>query len=211
MNSRARATSPPSQSTHVLDSPWPEFLDLLDADPQRALEGFHVFAWKLLVARPPAVLRSLERADREDRIADLVVSCCDDDFRKLRKYRNVGKPFSAWLTTVFVHQLLTWFRARRPTGELTDIPVEYEPPATLSTRVTECVIRCLGQLTEKCRTYLACVADGMKPREIALLLRLPEGDNKRVSDDLRHCMRRLRELLLAEGVKPEELFEKSTA
>jgi hypothetical protein len=45
----------------------------------------------------------------------------------------------------------------------------------------------------------------MKPREIAQLLMLPEGGNKQVSDDLRHCMGRLRELLLAEGVRPEEV------
>jgi len=195
-----------TQSVHELDSPWPDFLSLLDEDPRRALEGLHVYVWKLFEARPPAILRKLDLSEREDRIADLVLSCYRDDFRRLRTYRNVGKPFAAWLTTVLVRQVLTWVRSQKPANELTDsIGAEEATPLGLSGRVTESLRRCLGRMTEKCQLYLACLADGMKPREIAVLLRLPEGDNKRISDDLRHCLRRLREMLLAEGVNADEV------
>jgi RNA polymerase sigma factor (sigma-70 family) len=196
-----------TQPVFDLDSPWPEFLDFLDSDPRHALEGLHTFAWKLSEARPPAIMRRLDPADRQDLISDLVLSCCSDDFRKLRRYQNVGKPFAAWLTTVFVRQVLDWLRRQRRTEELPDEfgAVEGDPPPGPTDRVVDCLHRCLGRMTEKCRLYLACAADGMKPREIALLLNLPEGENKRVSDDLRHCMRKLREMLLAEGVDPEEM------
>jgi len=199
---------PRTQPVHELDSPWPVFLDLLDSDPRRALEGLHVFAWKLSEARPPSVLRRLPLVDRQDRVADLVLSCCQDNFRKLRSYRNVGKPFAAWLATVITHQVLDWLKSQRPLDELTDLVAapHADPPAMLSARVTESLHKCLGCMSEKCRIYLACTADGMKPRDIALLLRLPEHENKRVSDDLRHCMKRLRALLIAQGVDPEEVL-----
>jgi|SRR5712671_392744 len=196
-----------TQPAQDLDSPWPAFLDLLDLDPRRALEELHTFAWKLSEARPPAVLRSLDLADRQDRIADLVLSCFQDDFRRLRKYQNVGKPFAAWLSTVLMRQVVSWLRSRRPVDELTDAVGAFEGdhPLGLTGRVVDCLNRCLGRMTEKCQLYLTCAADGMKPREIVLLLGLPDGENKRVSDDLRHCMRRLREMLLAEGLDPEEV------
>lgn len=192
---------------HDLDSSWPAFLDLFDAEPRHALEGLHTFAWKLFLVRPPAVLRRLELADREDRIADVVLSCCKDDFRKLRKYQDVGKPFAAWLSTVLVRQVLDWLKSKRPTDELTDAmgATEDDPSVGLSDGITDCLRRCLGRMSDKCQKYLSFTAEGMKPREIALLLRLPEGDNKRVSDDLRHCMKKLREALLDEGVVPEEV------
>ncbi len=192
---------------HDLDAPWPAFLDLLDEDPRRALEGFHVFAWKLSESRPPAILRSLDSADQQDRIAELVLSCSRDEFRKLRRYQNVGKPFAAWLTTVLDRQVRDWLRRQRPVDDLTENLNAWDAASSpeLPNRVIECLNRCMDRMSPKCRLYLVCFADGMKPKEIALLLKLPEGDNKRVSDDLRHCIRRLRDLLTEAGVRPEEV------
>lgn len=192
---------------HEIDAPWPHFLELLDTDPRRALEGLHVFAWKLFESRPPAIMRKLDPAERQDRIADLVLSCCRDDFRKIRSYRDVGKPFSAWLGIVLCRQVLDWMRTQRPVIELRDAigAIEPAPQPGISDRVLGCLNRCLGQMTEKCRLYLACFAEGMKPKEVALLLRLPPGDNKRVSDDLRHCLNRLRAMLVSEGIDLEEV------
>jgi RNA polymerase sigma factor (sigma-70 family) len=196
-----------AQSVHDLDSPWPGFLDLLDKDPRSALEGLHTYSWKLFEARPPAILRRLDTADREDRIADLVLGCCQDNFCKLRKYQNIGKPFAAWLSTVLVRQVFDWLRSQRSVEELTDAvgATEDEPPMALSDGIVECLNRCLGRLPDKCQKYLTYAAEGMKPREIAALLRLPKGENKSVSDDLRYCMKKLREDLLKEGVLPDEV------
>jgi RNA polymerase sigma factor (sigma-70 family) len=196
-----------AKPVHELDSPWPAFLDFLDRDPRHALEGLHTFAWKLSYARPPAILRSLDPADQQDRISDLVLSCCQNDFRKLRKYHNVGRPFAAWLMVVLDRQVRDWLRSRRPTNELDEnLATPSEPPSIgLSARIVRCLNQNLARMSEKCRLYLACLADGMKPREIALLLQMPEGGNKRVSDDLRQCMHRLREMLIADGVTPDEI------
>lgn len=197
-----------TRAIHDLDAPWPGFLDLIDRDPTRALEGLHTFAWKLFQVRQPATLRTLPEHDREDRIANLVLSCCQDDFRKLRQYRNVGKPFAAWLTVVLARQVSDWRRAHRPWDELPDsLPHPGSgPDRMLSPRVVECLHRCLALLSKKCQNYLACLADGMRPREIVLLYHLPKEDNARVSDDLRHCARRLREMLLQEGIDPEQVL-----
>ena len=192
---------------HDLDSPWPAFLDLLDSDPRAALDGFHRYSWKLFQIRPPSVLSRLDSQDRDDLIADLVLSCCQDDFRKLRKYQNVGKPFAAWLSTVLVRQVLDWFKRQRPTDEFTDdAHAMDEQPFPVSPKLAECLNQCLSRMSEKCQAYLSFSAHGLKPSEIAVLLHLPEGDNKRVSDDLRHCMKRLREELLKAGMRPLEVI-----
>ena len=196
-----------STAVHDLDTPWPGFLDYIDREPRKALEGLHVFAWKLFETRPPSILRGLDRSDRQDRIADLVYSCARDGFRKLRTYRNAGRPFSGWLTTVLVNQVLDGLRSRRPSEELTESlggPDE-DPPVILSNWLQERLKRCFDRMSERCQLYLACLADGLRPREIAELLQLPPSDNKSISDDLRYCLRRLREMLLQEGVNPEEV------
>lgn len=191
---------------HDLDSSWPAFLGLLDSNPRAALEGFHRYTWKLFQVRPPSALSRLVSSDREDQIADLVLGCCQNDFRKLRKYRDVGKPFAAWLSTVLVHQVLDWHKKRRPTDELTDgAYLKDEHPFPVSPKLSECLHQCLTRMSEKCQAYLSFGAHGLKPSEIVVLLHLPEGDNKRVSDDLRHCLRRLREELLKAGMRPIEV------
>lgn len=197
-----------THTIHDLDSPWPGFLDLIDQDPTRALEGLHTFAWKLFQVRLPSNLRTLSEHNREDRIADLVLSCCRDDFRKLRQYKRMGKPFAAWLTVVLAHQVSDWIRKERPWEEIPEsLPHPgRSPDRILSPHVVECLHRCLAQLSKKCQRYLACLADGMRPREIVLLYQLPKEDNARVSDDLRYCASQLRELLLREGIDPEQVL-----
>jgi len=197
-----------TDEVHDLDSPRPVFLDYLDSDPQLAIEEFHTFTWKLAIARPPAVLNALNPADRQDSIADLVLSCIADNFAKLRKYADVGKPFAAWLTTVLDRQVRDKLR-RQGRSDRALAAIDPSPPSSqnpLPRGLLECLDVCLNQMSPKCRLYLACLADGMKPAEIALLLQLPDGSNKRVSDDMRHCIHRLRTLLLEAGVRPEEVL-----
>ena len=195
------------RSSHPLDEPWPAFLNRIDTDPLGALEALYTFAWKLCQARPPSILRTLDPSEQQDRISDLVVICSRDNFHKLRKYRDVGRPFAGWLATVLDRQVRDFRRQRKPAEELTEgLPAARpESGPGLSTTVLRALGRALDQMSEKCRLYLGCLADGMKPREIAELLQLPDGENTRLSDDLRHCVRRVRELLLAEGVRPEEV------
>lgn len=165
-----------------------------------------MFAWRLFAARPPTVLKRLSHADREDRIADLVLSCCEWDFRRLRKYRDIGKPFAAWLTILLVNQTLDWLRSRKPFPEILEAKraEEKDLPEPLPATIRTCIHRCLSRMGAKCQLYLACLADGMRPREIAVLVLLPE-DNKRIADDLRYCLRKLRMMLIEEGLDPGKI------
>jgi hypothetical protein len=47
-------------------------------------------------------------------------------------------------------------------------------------------------------------ADGYKPRELTRLLGWPADWNKKASDDLRECRKRLRQSLAAAGIDPGE-------
>jgi DNA-directed RNA polymerase specialized sigma24 family protein len=191
-------------TTHDLDSTWPSFLDLLDSDPGGALQGLYEFAWRLSKSRPPSILLRLDPADREERVSELVLKCYDQDFRKLRTYKDMGRPFAAWLNTVLDRQVRDWYRAEKPMEDVPDIPEPQQDGSLVLTARARAIVRgCIDRMTDKCKLYLGCVADGLKPRETAALLL---GDSKQISDDTRHCLRKLREMLLAEGIRPDELF-----
>ncbi len=76
---------------HLLRQEWPEFLDLLDRDSRRAFEEFYLFARRLLLAAPPHIFLEVPVDSREDIIHDVILHCCRDEFRVLRKYRNRGR------------------------------------------------------------------------------------------------------------------------
>ena len=190
-----------------LDSSWPPFLDLLDSNPGRARELFHRFAWALFKARPPSILHSLQPADREDRISDLVMSCSRDSFRKLRQYKNTGSTFAAWLSVVLDRDVRAWMRSRKPVEEVTEVSARTKSDTGLGLlgRISGSVQSGLRQIGTKCRVYLGYRADGLKPKEIVEELGMSASGNKRVSDDLRYCMVRLRDFLVARGVRPSEV------
>jgi DNA-directed RNA polymerase specialized sigma24 family protein len=193
-----------------LQATWPSFLDLLDPDPKRAWEGFYAFAWKLLQARPPRLLRSLQPADQENVIAEVIVHCTDDHFRRLRTYQDKGKPFAAWLVVVAHHKALDWIRrypqpGDEPKGTEPEDQRHYDKPVDPGLR--ERVSACRRRLGEKCQRLIELWADyGYRPREIAEdpalghELGYSPDENKRVSDDLRYCKKKLKGLLREEGL-----------
>jgi DNA-directed RNA polymerase specialized sigma24 family protein len=125
-------------------------------------------------------------------------------------YQNMGRPFAAWLTTVLDRQVRGWLRSRKPSDEITEGSARTgtDPRLGLSNQVVDSLNRGLDELNTKCRLYLSYRSEGLKPREIADALGLPDGENKRVSDDLRHCMSRLRDFLLSRGIRPDEVAPK---
>ncbi|HEX9898192.1 MAG TPA: sigma-70 family RNA polymerase sigma factor [Candidatus Methylomirabilis sp.] len=190
-----------------VDDPWgatrPGFLDLLDKDPDRAWAEFHAFAWRLLRAITPPAMRSLSSEERDDLIGDIVFFCGEYDFRILRRYQDMGTPFSAWLLRVAKHRALDRHRRLRTQLALAKPKTMDGHHPDTEDRLTHRQLlagirKCLSSLSAKCRLLLAAAADEMKPSEIATLLG-PMGSNKQVSDDLRYCRRGLLRALANEG------------
>jgi len=197
------------------DPYWPFFLDLFDVDPDAAWAEFYKYARIVITARPPQPLLGLNREDREDCIEEIIFHCIKDDFRVLRRYEDIGRPFSAWLYVIAHNKAVDFIekRNRRWSIEIqpeedTDVSAsQREPVAPFGNpdgngdldELVEKVEELIRQLGEECRQLLELAGQGLKPKEIAKLLGLPEDQNKKVSDHLRYCRDKLKKLLAEEG------------
>lgn len=190
-------------SVPITRESFPWFLRALDADPQKAAAGFHEFAWKLLRSSPPPRFRGLPEQDREDIIADLVAQWLSDDFRTLRAYRDTGRPFAGYVATAANNRASDhWRRQMRRGGSIDDpereaaVLVIADPGEPLDARAVdrielEEVSRCVQGLSERCQVLVQGAADGLKPRELALLLGWSVESNKKAHDALRECRKSL--------------------
>jgi hypothetical protein len=91
---------------------WPSFLEELDRDPERAFRGFYEFFMRAARARQPATLRHFPWDERQDLLHDLVLLFVERDFRKLKTYKDNGKPFIVWMYCVVNHHLIERLRDR---------------------------------------------------------------------------------------------------
>ena len=204
-------------------SAWPDFLDELDTHPQRAAEAFYRFTFRLIQVAPPRVLNQLDQGDRDDLVQDVVVYCIRDDFRVLRTYKDVGKPFAAWLFFMIRNRVLDRLKSRSrkdrtivrdrsessPEGlERSDAEVPRGADSSDRASFTEVlgvVRRLMQSLDEHCRLLLRMAGDELTPREMTRLLGWPPERSKKVSDDLRYCRKKLFSLLAEKGIDPQEV------
>jgi hypothetical protein len=89
-----------TKAESMLDQARPNFLDLLDKDPNQAFRDFYEFANKLLIINPPKSLQALTETERKDTIHDIILHCIKENFKVLRSYIDCGRPFAGWLYTV---------------------------------------------------------------------------------------------------------------
>jgi RNA polymerase sigma factor (sigma-70 family) len=205
----------------VLEQTWPAFLDLLNEDPQEALRAFYSFARRLLIVKPPRPLRKLPHAEAEDLIQEILLHCVCDNFKALRQYTDQGRPFAAWFYILAHNKCMDYIRRRKRETEIIwsdyhndlnsgrsvanrDISPEEKTGLRNGIRI---VRRCMAVLGQYCRLLLELAADEYKPSEMALVLGWPRGMNKKVADDLRGCRRRLKNMLVAQGVDLASLLE----
>jgi RNA polymerase sigma factor (sigma-70 family) len=198
----------PDDDAHPLPQSYPDFLRLLDVDPERAWSGFHVFAWKLLTTHLPAAFRDLPRETREEIISDMVLACREDDFRLLRNYRDQGTPFASWVARLAQNRALDRLRHQKvverhraaevvASGGASELPDD----AASNRQILDAVRQAIRRLGVRCRLLIEAAADELKPAEIARLLGNPLEDNKKVSDALRACRRTLRQILRQRGLE----------
>jgi RNA polymerase sigma factor (sigma-70 family) len=185
----------------------------LNSDPKKACEFFYVYAKRLLIASPPYVMKAVPTREQDDAIHDIIVHCVKDNFRVVRTYRNNGKPFAWWLKRVATRKILEWIRSRRNVpvlisafgnGQETHFePEDPQPAAPVETKeILRVTNQCIALLALKCQILLRSAAEEFTPREMALMLGLSSKDSKKISDDLRHCRKKLVRLLTERGFDP---------
>jgi RNA polymerase sigma factor (sigma-70 family) len=196
-------------------------LDLLDKSPDEAFREFYSFAQRLLKVKPPRTLQGLSDAAAHDAIQEIILHCVEDDFRVLRKYRDRGRPFSAWFYMLAHNKSLDILRKKNREDSILSGPADstdsgsghIRPNPDISpeqrTRLRsaiDIVRKCMSMLGEYCRLLLQLAADEYTPREMVLVLGLPRDKAKKISDDLRECRKRLRRLTVEQGIDPVSLF-----
>jgi len=67
--------------------------------------------------------------------------------------------------------------------------------------------RAMDMIDDYCRLLLEMAGDEITPLEMIAILRLPRDQNKKVSDDLRHCRKKLKSIIYEEGTDIDALFE----
>lgn len=194
---------------------WPPFLDQLDSCPDRAYIEFYRFATAALELVPPRAMRDLTVEEREDLFQEIILHCINDSFRVLRKYADKGKPFAAWLYRIADNQAIDYLRkkARLREVDLVSKDGEYQDLETLLQSIRKStsididlkqlltiVRKAINHLQKYCRLLLEMAADEFRPREMVLALRLSSEQNKKVSDDLRECRKKLVRLLAEGGI-----------
>jgi RNA polymerase sigma factor (sigma-70 family) len=192
----------------------PQFLDLLDSDPQAALTGFYRFLTWTFNKVPPRPGRTLCREDQEDVKHEVFVHCVEKDFRVLRQYIPSGRPFAAWLYTVAHNVSIDYIRKKEPKHKVVSIhkdssgkslkdsivnPID-DAKRYMIARYVPIAKKMIGGLDHYCRLLLEMAADEFTPKEMVLALGLPSNQNKEVSDRLRYCREKLKKLLAGAGI-----------
>ncbi len=147
-----------------------------------------------------------------DLIHEVILSCREKDFQVLRRYHDKGRPFAAWFMSVARNRIIDLLRSQRglssgaaliaaplPSEESHADPSPLPDERVWASQLLDGVTRCIGKLGLTCQLLLEGSADGMAPRQLTHLLGWPANWNKKASDDLRACRKRLLELLREEG------------
>jgi RNA polymerase sigma factor (sigma-70 family) len=198
---------------HPFDDPWPPFFVHIDSDPQACMSLFWDHAYRQLRSCPPGLLKRVSPENREDIISDIFMHCVADDFRVLRTYSNVGKPFACWFMRTANRVILMWYRKKGKWPVLwEDFSVEgtnrFEPvdPKPVSTpdqkRIAGIVDECIMALKEYCQLLLRLAGEEYKPREIAPMLGKDLSEAPDISEELRQCRKKLAQLAVTRGIDP---------
>lgn len=199
---------------HPLLQRSPEFLCLIDSNPDRAKLLLWQFVVAFFRATPPRFYRRFAESEREDLVSEFYLTLVDRDFRKLRQYRELSAGFGAWLNRVASNWLASILRARQPqpiVESITPIDDEHAPIDLMDSRpgpaddlghkqVYDAVMKTLRALEAMCQYLILAVADGMKPREMVVALGRPPEDNVRIAEKHRYCLAKLKRLVEGEGV-----------
>jgi RNA polymerase sigma factor (sigma-70 family) len=201
----------------VNNDAWPSFLDKLKSHPRQAATQFASYALNHLKSCPATIMLSLSEAERDDIVQDVILHCTENKMRLLRSYHNTGRPFAVWLYFVARNKTIDHLRRKgrearflRDTGNpgptLRDHS-EFGPERTAAVKgILARVAEELEALDQKCRILLRFAADEYRPKEIALALGLTLNHAKKISDDLRHCRRKLRDSIESKGIEISEVY-----
>lgn len=197
--------------SHLLDDRWPEFLNWIRSDDvrerDRGLTALWGFLNRLVSMAPPSAYASLQSADRENVVQDVLLKCAEG---ALLGYQNRGRPFAAWLWVVVSREAYNVHRKRRPTEEVQEHHLRTDPEAVevLGAGLISALRVCLDRAPAHYRRALEWVAYGLKPLDVLRLGPLPGSPTNVQLGNLFHDARKsLKKCLEGKGFGADVLLE----
>jgi len=195
------------------NSSWPPFLDLIDHQPLKAADQFYRYVVGLLEVSTPRTLKIVPLDERKDLFHDIVVHCIRDNFRVLRQYEDVGRPFAAWFYFVANNKIRDYLDKSGRTPET--ISSNNSDPAPSdeakpnpetdheNRELLQSVNAAIAELDDYCQVLLRLAGEEYKPREMTGILGWAKEKAKKISNDLGYCRRKLANLLFERGIDIE--------
>jgi len=208
----------------MLAKSWPDFFDIMETDLARGATVFMDAGYRYLMARPPKEFFARPSLEPGDFAVRIVAALAQNDCRRLRQYRDQGKPFLAWFRRVATRMAIDIVRQDISiTGPLVyasgnsddddddilgriESPPVVEPDDWLGDAVRS-AIRSFG--AHYCHRILWMrYVDEYSNQEISR--RCPEGwSNVEVGNRFRRCRLRLLETLANQGITPDNLLHEA--
>lgn len=196
---------------------FPRFLELLDSNPLEAKQLLWDFLQDYMAKRLPRAARVLSDQDCEDFISELFQKLIENDFRQLRNYSKVDRPFEYWFAAVSKFKAIDFLRKKNRESfiftEIDESSIEEiaTSPASQFKEVQaketlKAVNDVMSTLNLKCQLLLKLAAEEYSLSEMVVLCGhgkpTPEL-MKKVSSDLSYCRKILITRLLKTGIQLE--------
>jgi len=198
------------------------FLLKLQTDREEAFAGFYAFAVRFLLYYPPAEIQNIDKDNKMDLIHDIVYHCVKDDFRVLKQYvKRANTNFAAWFYVTARNKCRDILKSKEykyngisydndcndnVIRKLKSSNMSPEEEAELN-EIIDLVETKISEMDEKCRKLLSLSAYGLKPIDIVAILRQPRSNNKKLSDEIRYCRKKLIDKLQEENVNILSILE----
>jgi hypothetical protein len=166
----------------VLDQPYPEFLELMNSDPETAMAKFERCARSWLASHPTPLMQSLTAAEQEDVIDETIARCTNKNGEPLRNYSNMWGSFGKWLESVAESTCSTQFPKRTPkprararedgspsAGRPADVPAPAPKPAAAAAPASKRNARAAARPALSLGTLLAWLRSPLVLAPIAIV------------------------------------------
>jgi RNA polymerase sigma factor (sigma-70 family) len=205
------------QKDPALQECWPDFLDLIDSNPNKANDSFARYLCKIFSIWIPPRLRGFPKDRHLDFTQDCYIEFTKNNYRKLRLYQNRGKPFASWFLVACSNLAQDWAAKSRniesdpmpqiagndeATDELWNViitkaagPKPDQETGAIWKELLRIASSFMKELDRRQQLLLTLSAEGYEPREIVKLLGESPERNKAISDDIRYARSKLRQML----------------
>jgi DNA-directed RNA polymerase specialized sigma24 family protein len=201
----------------------PEFVKLIDSDPDKAFREFYKFLRKLVSVNLPKLYRLLSKEDQEEVLDNVAVKCWRDNWKVMRKCVKSGGSVAGYLRAMVQNAAFDrlfrdkWLEIVKLYEDITKETADFLeaiPDLKSNPEREEASARILGivkdtilHMSENCQMLLLLASEEYEIRYMVQVLGLPKDRNKAISGALGECRKKLRKLLLQKGIEIDAILK----